>query len=474
MSFAFGKAALFAVLSVLGVSVPHAQRARPQRMRSENDLPGVSRQSTPPPQRTPGGLPPVLLTTPAYYGTLAAVRSLGRGDVPVTTAGPSTWAISGWSKYASTHVSCPATTDTEAFLSWLEEFGREQSEKHVLLPTCDDTAWLYARYRERLARYFHMSSASIETIHALLHKGRLAEHAREAGLDVPRTWFPEAEADLLRISREATFPVLIKPVTQVLFGSRNKGNRVERPEDLLANYAEAAQLRHGSAIVDYDASSARPMVQEFFPGASSGIYNISSYAQDGRLWGARAGRKILQRPRRLGVGVCFEEAPLDQRLVAKLELLVQRVGFSGVFEAEFVKQDDRSVLIDFNPRFYNQMGFDVARGLPLPLLAYFGALQREQEPGSYGQAVSAQDLTGKVFTYGSAFKVMVTSQRLSGALSTEDAERWLAWYEAHEGRRVDAVSDPDDLWPGRIDLVQMVQRHMRHPRDFLRSIVLNR
>lgn len=474
MSFALGKAALLTVLGVLGVSVPHAQRARAQRLRSGDDTPTVSRASQPPSRQAPGELPPVLLTTPAYYGTLAAVRSLGRGAVPVTTAGPSPWAISGWSKYASTHVSCPATTDTDAFVSWLETFGREQREKHVLLPTCDDTAWLYARYRERLARYFHMGVAGIETIHALLHKGRLAEHAREVGLDVPRTWFPASDDDLRRLAREATFPVLIKPVTQVLFSSRNKGNRVERPEHLLPDYAEASQDRHGAAIVDYDPTSARPMVQEFFPGASSGIYNISSYAQDGKLWGARAGRKILQRPRRLGVGVCFEEAPLDRHLVEKLELLVQRVGFSGVFEAEFVKQDDRSVLIDFNPRFYNQMGFDVARGLPLPLLAYFGALPRERAQATSQTAVSAQDLTGQVFTYGAAFRVMVTSQRLSGAFSAEEAERWLTWYEAHEGRRVDAVSDPDDRWPGRIDLVQMLHRHARHPRDFLRSIVLNR
>jgi D-aspartate ligase len=474
MSFSLGKALLLALMSVLGVSLPYAQRARAQRLRGADGTPSISRSPSPRAREVAGALPPVLLTTPAYYGTLAAVRSLGRGAISVTTAGPSPWAISGWSKYASTHLSCPATTDTEEFLSWLEAFGRAQGEKHVLLPTCDDTAWLYARYRERLARYFHMGSASIESVHALLHKGRLAEQARAAGLDVPLTWFPESEADLLRISREAKFPVLIKPVTQVLFASRAKGYRVDRPEQLLAAYAKAAAPSHGAAIVDYDASSARPMVQEFFPGASSGIYNISSYAQDGKLWGARAGRKILQRPRRLGVGVCFEEAPLERCLVEKLELLVQRVGFSGVFEAEFVKQDERSVLIDFNPRFYNQMGFDVARGLPLPLLAYFGALPRDQAPAHSSAAVSAQDLTGKVFTYGAAFKVMLTSQWLSGAFSAEEAERWLAWYEAHEGRRVDAVSDPDDKWPGRIDLVQMVHRHVRHPRDFLRTIVLNR
>jgi hypothetical protein len=34
-----------------------------------------------------------------------------------------------------------------------------------------------------------------------------------------------------------------------------------------------------------------------------------------------------------------------------------------------------------------------------------------------------------VFSYGSAFKVMITAQRISGALSAEEAESWLAWYD---------------------------------------------
>jgi predicted ATP-grasp superfamily ATP-dependent carboligase len=354
------------------------------------------------------------------------------------------------------------------------KFGRQQREKHVLLPTCDDTAWLYARHRAALAEHFHLGPAEIDTIHALLHKGKLAEHARQVGMDVPRTWHPRSPQEVLKIAEEASFPVLIKPVTQVLFAAGSKGVRVDRPEALAEAYAAYAAFGHGRAIVDYDASVAHPMVQEFFHGASQGIYNISSYAEHGKLWGARAGRKILQRPRRLGIGVCFEEAPLDQGLVDGLERLIQRVGYSGVLETEFVRAGDRNVLIDFNPRFYNQMGFDVARGLPLPSLAYFGALRREQPPELTQEATSSRDPSGKVFSYGAAFKVMIASQRISGALSAEEAEGWLAWYDAHEGRRVDAVSDPDDEWPARIDLMQMVHRHVRHPGDFLRTIVLNR
>jgi predicted ATP-grasp superfamily ATP-dependent carboligase len=423
--------------------------------------------------RVSADLPPVLLMTPGYYGTLAAARSLGKRFVAITAAGPSPWTVSSFSKYVGTSVSCPPTQETERLLDWLDEFGATH-ERHVLLPTCDDTAWLFARNRERLKQHYYLGPNEIQTIHALLHKGKLAEHARAVGLDTPRSWFPTSATDLDAVKREAHFPVLIKPTTQALFAPRSKGGVVEDAAHLAGAYQELSQPGHAATIVDYDASSAMPLVQEFFPDASENIYNISGYVQDGKLQAARAGRKLLQRPRRLGIGVCFEEAPLDERLSAGLARLVERVGFSGVFEAEFVRTQGRDLLIDFNPRFYNQMGFDVARDLPLPLLAYHDALTHNGFALPSRDEPKDQPPSGKVFIHASAFKVMVMSQRASGALSTEEADAWLSWYAETAGARIDAVRDPDDVWPGRLDLLQMVRHHVRHPRQFVRSIVLNR
>jgi predicted ATP-grasp superfamily ATP-dependent carboligase len=466
-----GKAILVTVLGVVALLLPDVARARAQRQRRSDDAIEPAPHS--PSQRAARPvLPPVLLTTPAYYGTLAAVRSLGRADIAVTTAGPSRWAVSGWSKYATNSVSCPQTTDTERFLDWLESFAQSH-EKHVLLPTCDDTAWLFALHRERLSRHFYLRSSQISAVHALLHKGQLAEHASAVGLDVPRTWFPTSERDLDRVAAEARFPVLLKPVTQVLFSSRSKGIKVEGPKQLVAAYREFSMLRHGKALIDYDPSAAHPMIQEFFPEASQNIYNISSYAHEGELWGARAGRKVLQQPKRLGIGLCFEEARVEPRLVEGLQRLARRVGFTGVLEAEFIRTGQRDVLIDFNPRFYNQMGFDVARGLPLPALAYYDALEDVKRVPALDSAASAE-LTGKIFANGAAFKLTIAAQRLSGALSANEAAGWMEWYAAHQGRRVDAVEDPDDVWPGRFDRVRMLHHHLRHPRKFVTSIVFDR
>jgi D-aspartate ligase len=410
---------------------------------------------------------------PDYYGTLAAVRALGRAGISVKTAGSGQWTMSGASKYSEASLVCPQPTETVALLAWLEDFGRHNA-RHVLLPTCDDTAWLYARHREQLSKYFYLAPAEIAAVHGLVHKGKLAEHARAVGLDTPNTWFPASAHDLSLAASQAQFPVLIKPTTQALYPARSKGGVVDTAEALPGAYAELAALSHEASIVDYDPSSARPMVQEFFPSASERIYNISGYVRAGQLRCARAARKLLQQPRRLGVGVCFEEAPLDNGLCDGLERLAQRVGFDGVFEAEFVRVPGRDVLIDFNPRFYNQMGFDIARGLALPLLAYHDALQDGAAFDRVCAAISEPAASGKVFVHESAFKLMVRSQRLSGALSQAEAEHWLSWYAANADNRVDAVVDEEDIWPGRVDVLRRLRHHVRHPRQFVRSVLLNR
>lgn len=68
--------------------------------------------------------------------------------------------------------------------------------------------------------------------------------------------------------------------------------------------------------------------------------------------------------------MCFEAIPLERSLLEALQRLIAEVAFHGIFEAEFVPWRGGLALIDFNPRLYGQMGFDVARGLPLAELAH--------------------------------------------------------------------------------------------------------
>ena len=52
---------------------------------------------------------------------------------------------------------------------------------------------------------------------------------------------------------------------------------------------------------------------------------------------------------------------------------VETLGYFGIFEVEFLWFDGRWAAIDFNPRLFNQIGMDIRRGMPLPLLACLDA-----------------------------------------------------------------------------------------------------
>jgi D-aspartate ligase len=420
--------------------------------------------------------PPILLTMADYYGTLAAARCLGRLGVPITMAESKLLAPARWSRYVTRRVECPDVGDSEAFLEWLLRFG-EENPGHVLYPTSDDMAWLFALHREQLAPYFLMYQPEVSAIYALLNKQRLHDLCKDVGLEVPDTWFAEGEADLERVAAEARFPVLLKPQTQILFESHVKGSQVERASELLPRYREFLEKNHyGRKLLAYDARANRPMVQAFYAEAAQNIFSLSGFVdRTGELFVARGALKVLQRPRKLGIGLCFEEVPVDAQLAEKLRQLCKKLGYFGTFEVEFIRAGGRQLLIDFNPRFYSQMGFDIARGMPLPLFVYEAASGHEARLAEVAREALAWKGAGQhIYCHRGIFELLLRVQGLSGRLSSEEVAHWREWYARHRERAVDAVIDTKDWMPWAVDVALHLRSYVRHPKGFIRTMVLDK
>ena len=119
-----------------------------------------------------------------------------------------------------------------------------------------------------------------------------------------------------------------------------------------------------------------PLVQAFQVDAQSNTYSLAGFIdRSGAVRAVRASSKVFQLPVKVGVGVAFEGRPIRPELVAHVEALAQAAGYFGVFEVEFihVKSIDEYLLMDFNPRFYAQMQFEVSRGMHLPQMALAAA-----------------------------------------------------------------------------------------------------
>lgn len=418
--------------------------------------------------------PPVLLTAGQAYGTLAAARCLGRAGVPVTLAEAYRLAPARWSRHVTRRVRCPDPSDTAAFLAWLLDFGAA-SPGHVLLPSTDEVAWLAAENQAALAGRFHLVPVPFAAVDDLLDKRSLHEHCGAVGLDVPETRFPRSEEEAAALAAEVGFPLVLKPRTQILLDSHSKGVLVESAPDFAPRWRDfLAGNHHGERLVARKPDVVWPMLQRYYPAARRSIYSLSGYAAGGEIAGVRAARKIFQRPRKLGIGLCFEEAELDAGLVARVGALCARVGYRGVFEVELVQDGSRSVLIDFNPRFYGQMAFDIDRGLPLPRLAYADALGDAASFASLAAGASARPpAPPRVYVHRFLFELMLRAQASSGRLAPDEERRWRGWWTSHRAAATDAVADPRDPAPWLADVTSHVAAIARHPRWFVRSVLLD-
>jgi predicted ATP-grasp superfamily ATP-dependent carboligase len=422
------------------------------------------------------GLPPVLLTMPTFDGTLAAVRCLGERGIRITIAGETSLAPAGWSRYVSRRVRCPSLLQPARFLDWLVAFGKAEPG-HVLYPSCDDLAWLFAHHADTLGQYFRLYQPPAASLLQLLDKKALSLRCGELGIPSPRTVFPRNTQEAVALSAEVGFPLLIKPRTQMFLPTRNKGQIVESESALASSHARyvAENATHPLArpmLPDLD----QPMLQAWVPTAADSTYSIAGFiGRDGEGMAVRAAVKVLQRPRRVGVGVCFEEAEVDPEALAGITRLCERVGYFGIFEAEFVRCDGTLQLVDFNPRFYGQMGFESARNLHLPYLAWLGSIG---ESGKLAEALAVahdwQSGTGYVYCNRFFLDTMLVLQGLSGRMSQEERNSWREWLgkSAKRSRAFDPVESPGDPLPGLAAKVGEICAAVRHPRSFYRKVVI--
>jgi D-aspartate ligase len=416
------------------------------------------------------GAPGFVLTTADALGTLAATRCLGENGVPILVFDSRRFAPAAWSRYVVHREACPKVRPVGRFIDALTAFGA-RNPGHVLYATSDDLAWAFAQRETLLRKSFHLLTPPFACMERLLDKRELYAACGEAGLGVPNTWFPEGDADVERATRTARFPVIIKPRSQVFFTSARKGIVVTCAGDLRSRYSAFARDNgYEAAIVRERPSMARPMIQEIH--SEEPIYSVSGFCDPRRgLFVARGARKTLQWPRRAGIGIAFEDAPLQAPLAEAVRRLCDLTGFFGVFEAEFVDTGDAMRLIDFNPRFFNQIGFDVARGLPSPYFAYLLALgETAMLDVAVGAAQRWRSEGAAVFRHRTMIALTRTAERLAGRAPAGVATA-VAKGETGNGASivVEAAIDGRDWLPGLVDGVQQVGSALTHPRSTFRA-----
>lgn len=404
-----------------------------------------------------------------YYGSIAAIRSLGRRGVEARTVAPSRFVPGRFSRFVREHLRSPPFEMTSAFAEWLLRQGRAQP-RHVIYATSDAVLLALAQYRDEISEFYDLYQPPLSSILPLLDKGRLKDEARAAGMSMPDTWTPRDRDEVRRIARDVEGPFLVKPRSQLAVSTYSKGAIAVLGGDALLSAYDAivATGPHDPGFAVRYPELLNPLVQRYHVHASEAIYSLSGFRDaSGQNVAIRAANKVLQVPWRLGVGICFESAAVDEALAKSVLNLCERVGYYGAFEVEFILVDGQPLLIDFNCRFYNQMAFDIARGVDVPGFVYAGATGDAVLLNHLMEAARAPLRGEHIFCNALAMKANLLARRAVGTMTGAEAAAWKQWARGGTRQVVDAVKDDGDGWPAVADVARYCSRLARHPRAFV-------
>jgi D-aspartate ligase len=413
----------------------------------------------------------VLLMSGSSGGTIAAARRLCTSGIDVRIVTAQRLCAAAWSNSVSHTYSGPSEHDSGLLLARLLEIGAE-APGQILLPTSDETAWLYAVNAAQLSKHFTVYQPGIAALMQILDKKLLTEAAANAGLDVLPIWDPRNLEELSDLLDDLPYPMLIKPRSHIHRRTTNKGIFVSAKPEMISCYKKFLELEQSR--VDPDPllyGTGRPILQPFIAPGPEGVHSITGFIdKTGNFFVTRHSAKIFQRSPPLGIGICFESLPAAPSLSKAIHRLCRDLGYFGIFEVEFVCSGGKWMVIDFNPRMFHQIGMDIARGVPLPLLACLDAIG---ETAALRDAIAAADSHSEdqkvVVCDRFLFRTFLVAHALTSRMSAQERACWRAWIKRHKACAIDIVGQRSDMMPAIVHALTEISVGLKGIPRFLRS-----
>src|SRR5690348_13823661 len=300
------------------------------------------------------------------HGNLGIVRTLGRLGVRVYVVDTRRSSPASQSRYCTGSFLWDFVAAGEAdTVSFLMNVGESLGPGCLLFPTCDDNAILAASHYGTLSKWFAYPAQSPDLARSLVSKKEMYFLAKQHGIPVPETSFPQTLDEVIAFSRTASFPIVMKGID----GARLKrivGAGViiaESEADLLATYARLDKSEYCNV-----------MLQEYIPGGDDRVWMFNGYVNSNSdcLFGM-TGKKLRQYPAYTGatsLGICLSNEAVRQTTIRWMKAL----GYKGILDIgyRYDERDGQYKVLDVNPRigatfrlFVDQNDMDVARAFCL-------------------------------------------------------------------------------------------------------------
>jgi predicted ATP-grasp superfamily ATP-dependent carboligase len=305
---------------------------------------------------------------PLSHGILGAIRSLGRGGVPVYAISEDRFVPYAFSRFLTGQVLLP-TTGREEALVLVEELSRiaqRLGSKSILLPTDDEAAVFVAEHAATLCGNFVMPTIEPGLPRMLASKRGLSRLCGQHNVAIPATHFARSVNEVLAFARTAQFPMVIKnsePWVRITVPAVKATTIVESQEALVS-------------LASTWTSEPQVILQEYIPKAYAEDWIFHAYFDTtSNPLVVFTGFKQQSWPPYAGVTTAAIALPnADLAIIATA--FCRAIGYRGVADMDWRldHRDGRYKLLDFNPRvganfrlFVSESGIDVVRAQHLDL-----------------------------------------------------------------------------------------------------------
>jgi hypothetical protein len=371
-------------------------------------------------------------------GGLAALRALRSAGYEPHVAVTSKHAHGAHSRAAAGVVVVPdSRVEPEGFADAVAGSARRAGAQAVL-PGTEGALLALSAHADLFGDDIRVGVCSPAVTAAATDKVATLAEAAEVGIDV-------LSAHVLGVenpsdTQDVPYPVIVKSLRSELPVDgelrRFEARRVEDHDELTL---ALAALPNGAGIV-----------QEYVEGR---LRTVNGVAWEGEVVAEIHKVGLRTWPAGCGPVSYAETVSRDPALGEPARALIERLGWSGIFNLQFIEAEDGCFLIDVNPRLYTSLGLAVAAGMNLPAIWVELLMGRRPEIGDYDVGVrfrSEEDLRSLVHQFRSGARLAALAGLLPqrhtahGVVSLSDPLPSLAYARRLPGRLL-----PRDGFPAR-------------------------
>ncbi len=295
-------------------------------------------------------MPKILVTSGNTRVAYAICRSLAENGYEVYIGDQNSFTMAGMSRFCKGRMTYPSPfTKQQEFIESLVTFMKQESID-IILPVLEET-FTCLKHKEILKNagvaFFLPEYSDALALHA---KGTLTAISQELNIDVPPTWELEEVLNSATCREELPFPVIVKPKQ----GGGGWG---------MKKFTSAADLYTvTSSEIEFPQNY---IVQSIVQGQLIGVCGI--YHQ-GKCIASDSYISTTVYPLRVGQPTTRLTQAFPQAIEA-MNTLLAHMQWDGVCEIDFIfdEKNNKSYLIDANPRFWGSIKHNIAANVNYPL-----------------------------------------------------------------------------------------------------------